>query len=117
MTDRGVTESVIEQAALSWLESLGFAVKHGPEIAPGELTAERSDYGQVVLEDRLRQALARLNPQLPAEALDDAFRKLTRPEGADAGGAQPRPAPSAGGRGDGRVSAGPMAPSAGRRRG
>jgi type I restriction enzyme R subunit len=32
---------------------------------------------------RLRDALARLNPQLPAEALEDAFRKLTRPEGAD----------------------------------
>jgi len=37
----------------------------------------------VVLAQRLRDALARLNPTLPAEALDDAFRKLTRPEGAD----------------------------------
>jgi len=32
---------------------------------------------------RLRDALARLNPALPAEALDDAFRKLTRLEGAE----------------------------------
>jgi type I restriction enzyme R subunit len=45
------------------------------------LEAERADYGQAVLEDRLRQALARLNPALPAEALDDAFRKVMRPEG------------------------------------
>ena len=30
------TESVVEDAALAWLESLGYAVKHGPEIAPGE---------------------------------------------------------------------------------
>ena len=44
--------------------------------------SERSDYGQVVLERRLRDALGELNPGLPAEALDDAFRKLTRPEGA-----------------------------------
>jgi type I site-specific restriction-modification system R (restriction) subunit len=36
-----------------------------------------------VLAQRLRDALARLNPALPAEALDAAFRKLTRPEGAD----------------------------------
>jgi type I restriction enzyme R subunit len=75
------TESVVEEAALEWLEGRGYTVKHGPEIAPGELFAERSDYGQVVLERRLRDALAQLNPQLPAEALDDAFRKLTRPEG------------------------------------
>ena len=75
------TESVVEQAALAWLESLGWQVAHGPDIAPGEAAAERGDYGQVVLDARLRAALARLNPQLPAEALDDAFRKLTRPEG------------------------------------
>ncbi len=36
----------------------------------------------MVLAQRLRDALARLNPALPAEALEDAFRKLTRPEGA-----------------------------------
>jgi len=77
------TESTIEQAALAWLESVGWRVRHGPEIAPGEPGAERGDYGQVVLERRLRDGLGRLNPHLPAEALDDAFRKLTRPEGAD----------------------------------
>ena len=77
----GFTESVVEEAALAWLESLGWSVKHGPGIAPGELAAERTDYGQVVLADRLRQALARLNPALPPEALAGAFRKLTRPEG------------------------------------
>jgi type I site-specific restriction-modification system R (restriction) subunit len=75
-------ESVVEDAALAWLEGLGWSIKDGPEIAPGELAAERSDYGQVVLTERLRQALARLNPGLPPEALDDAFRRLTRSEGA-----------------------------------
>jgi type I restriction enzyme R subunit len=75
------TESVVEQAALAWLESLGWTVKHGPEIAPGELAAERNDYAQVVLAERLRQALAWLNPALPPEALDDAFRKLARMDG------------------------------------
>jgi type I restriction enzyme R subunit len=75
------TESIIESAALAWLERLGWTVKHGPDIAPGELAAERSDYGQVILTQRLQDALAQLNPALPAEALDEAFRKLTRPEG------------------------------------
>ena len=74
-------ESVVEDAALAWLETLGYVTKHGLETAPGELFAERTDYGQVVLEHRLRDALARINMQLPAEALSDAFRKLSRPEG------------------------------------
>jgi type I restriction enzyme R subunit len=77
------TESVVEQAALAWLESLGWSVKHGLQIAPGEAEAERADYAQVILEARLRDALARLNPTFPPEALDDAFRRLTRPEGAE----------------------------------
>jgi type I restriction enzyme R subunit len=74
------TESVVEEAALAWLEALGYAVLHGPDIAAGELAAERGDpnYRDVVLEARLRQALVRLNPDLPQEALEDAYRKLTR---------------------------------------
>ena len=75
------TESTVEDAALAWLESLGWSIAHGPDIAPDTPGAERSDYGAVVLEPRLRDTLARLNPNLPTEALDDAFRKLTRPEG------------------------------------
>lgn len=81
MTVVGVTESVVEQAALAWLESLSWSVSPGLEIAPGEAGAERADYAQVVLELRLRDALARLNPALPHEALHQAFRKLARPEG------------------------------------
>lgn len=73
-------ESVVEDAALAWLEALGYQMLHGPDIAVGEPTAERSDpnYRDVVLERRMHQALVRLNPELPPEALEDAWRKLTR---------------------------------------
>src|SRR5690606_36219168 len=54
-----------------------------PDIAPDMPTAERASYGEAVLGTRLRDALARLNPTLPAEALEHAYRKLTRPEGVD----------------------------------
>ncbi|MGH8703073.1 MAG: type I restriction endonuclease subunit R, partial [Burkholderiales bacterium] len=76
----GFTESIVEEAALAWLEALGYTVLHGPDIAAGQPGAERSDpnYRDVVLERRLRQALAGLNPDLPPEALEDAYRKLTR---------------------------------------
>ena len=76
-----ITEAVVEEAALAWLADLGWQVEHGPDIAPDTPNAERDDYGQVVLERRLRDALAELNPTLPLDALDDAYRKLTRPEG------------------------------------
>ena len=75
------TESEVEDAALEWLDGLGWKVAHGPDIAPHAAGAERTDYSEVILEHRLHDALDRLNPDLPAEALEDAFRKLTRPEG------------------------------------
>ncbi len=76
-----LTEADVEQAALDWLVALGWQVAHGPDIAPDTPAAERNDYSQVVLESRLRDALARLNPSMPPAAFDDAFRKLTNPEG------------------------------------
>ena len=74
-------ESEVEQLALDWLAGLGWSVAHGSDIAPGTPDAERNDYGQVVLERRLRDALTVLNPSLPTDALDDAYRKLTLPDG------------------------------------
>ena len=76
-----LTEADVEDAALEWLAALGWQTAHGPDIGPGGTSEERPDYGAVVLERRLRDALARLNPNLPRDALDNAFRKLTRPEG------------------------------------
>jgi type I restriction enzyme, R subunit len=43
------TESVVEDAALSWLRELGYAVLYGPEIAPGELEAERPGFDDALL--------------------------------------------------------------------
>jgi type I restriction enzyme R subunit len=76
---RHFTESVVEEATLEWLEGLGYTVLNGPEIAAGEVAAERDDtgYRDVILEQRLRQALERLNPKLPPEALEDAYKRLT----------------------------------------
>ena len=52
-----LTESVIESAALSWFSGLGCQTVFGPDIAPDMPAAEREDYGQVVLEGRLRDVL------------------------------------------------------------
>ncbi|MEG9883486.1 MAG: type I restriction endonuclease subunit R [Hyphomicrobiales bacterium] len=77
------TESVVEQAALAWLESAGWQIINGAEIAPGEPSAERNSYSEVILERRLHEGLADLNPTLPPDALNEAFRKLLRPEGSE----------------------------------
>ena len=76
-----VTESTLEDAALEWLKGLGWEVAHGPDSGPDATASERADYGDVVLERRLRDTLGRLNPTLPAGALDDAFRELARAAG------------------------------------
>ena len=81
MSDATITESLVEQASLAWLEGQGWQIAYGPENAPDALYSERDEYGQVVLECRLRDAQAQLNPSMPAAVLDDAFRKLLRPEG------------------------------------
>ena len=78
-----LAESDVEDLALGLLRELGWQVRHGQEIAPGGAHAEREDYGQAVLPTRLRDALARLNPGLSAEVLEEAFRRLTRPPGAE----------------------------------
>lgn len=79
----GFSESVVENAALAWLESIGWRLVYGPDIAPDMPAAERRDHGEVALAQRLRDALARLNPEFLADAREYAFRKLSRPEGAD----------------------------------
>lgn len=75
-------EREIEELATIWLEKLGWSVRSGPDIAPDGPYPERCDYSTPFLSQRLRQALYRLNPSLPAQALDEALRQVTNPSGA-----------------------------------
>ena len=77
-----ITESVVERIAMEWLDNVGWSIANGADMAPDMLDAERGDYGEVVLDGRLRSALASLNPNLPEDALDEAHRRLSRPAGA-----------------------------------
>src|SRR5690242_1556851 len=76
----GVVESTVEEASLSWFEELRYSILHGPDIAPGELFAEREGYGDVVLIKRLRESLQRINSLIPAEAVEEAIRRVLHPE-------------------------------------
>ena len=55
-------------------------VLHGPDISPDGPTPERVSYDQVLLTSRLRNALERLNPHLPAETLEEVLRKVQQTE-------------------------------------
>lgn len=74
----GFNESTVEEAALSWFGELGYVVGHGPDLAPGEPGEERHSFADVVLVSRLRDAIARLNPAIPADAQDETLRKVSR---------------------------------------
>jgi len=74
-----VTESVVEQAALGWFESLGFDVRKGADISPGSDSPLRTSYEDVVLEPRLRAAMRKINDHLPEDAIEQAVRVATRP--------------------------------------
>jgi len=76
----GFAESHVEEAALEWLSGLGFAVVHGPNISPDGPSPERTSYEDVVLGERLRVALQRLNPHLDPETLEEVFRKIRQSE-------------------------------------
>ncbi len=76
----GITESEVEAAALAWLAGLGYAVLHGPDIGPEGAASERGSHDEVLLAGRFHEALVRLNPNLPAAALEEVLRKVRQTE-------------------------------------
>lgn len=75
-----LTKSDIEDATLDWLSGLGWTVAHGPDLAPEGKAPERASYGDVLLPGRLKSAIARINPHLPPDTVDDIVRKVVAVE-------------------------------------
>ncbi|GAB6048564.1 type I restriction endonuclease subunit R [Methyloparacoccus murrellii] len=67
-----MNEQQLEDLCISWFQETGWQFVHGPDIAPDGTNPERADYRQVILRDRLLAALARINPHIPAVALEQA---------------------------------------------
>ena len=77
-----MTEADVENAMLEWLAALGWEVAHGPDISPPDAKTpgtERDSYREVLLKHRLRDAIRRLNPHIPAGAQDEAARMVQSP--------------------------------------
>ena len=73
-----ITENTIEQSAIEILLSQGWKYAHGKDISPEGRHCERDSFEQVVLTQRLRKAIAVINPHIPADALDAAIQKILR---------------------------------------
>jgi type I restriction enzyme R subunit len=71
-----MTEDQLEQEALGWLAEAGYETLFGPDIAPDGDHPERPDYLQVLLPFRLREAIHRLNPDIPTAAKEDALKQV-----------------------------------------
>ncbi|WP_019573278.1 type I restriction endonuclease subunit R [Curvibacter lanceolatus] len=71
-----MTEDQLEQETLAWLQDAGYTRRYGPDIAFDGSSPERADYRQVLLPFRLRDAIARLNPGIPAAAREDALKQV-----------------------------------------
>jgi len=75
-----MTEAEVEQAAIEYLEDLGYSYLHGSVIAPDGSDPERSSYGDTILAGRLQAALTRINPHLEADTIDEVAKRIIRPE-------------------------------------
>jgi len=74
-----ITEDHLEQQCLEWFQELGYAYAFAPDLAPDGSSPERTDFRQVVLTGRLRSALQRLNPDVPAGTIESAVLQLANP--------------------------------------
>ncbi len=76
----GINEGVVEEACLGYFAELGYSTVHAPIIGPGGGSQERTTWADVILEGRLRSAIARINPELSSDAVDDVIRQVIRGE-------------------------------------
>ena len=74
-----ITESEIEEASLEILKDLGYKIIYGPDISEGGVNEERS-YNEVILVNRLRNALEAINPNIPKEAIEEVIKNVRRTE-------------------------------------
>ena len=71
-----MTEDQLEQETLGWLADVGYTHLYGPDIAHDGPQPERANYAQVILTFRLREAIRRLNPDIPSAAREDALKQV-----------------------------------------
>ena len=73
-----ITENIIEESAIEILQSQGWEYANGKEISPEGLFCERENYSQIIIVNRLRKAIVKINPEIPLDAQEAAVQKVLR---------------------------------------
>jgi len=73
-----ITENHNELLAIQRLESLGYKYLFGPEIAPDGYSPERDSFEQVLILNRIKTTVWKINPGIPADAQNEAIKEIQR---------------------------------------
>ena len=74
-----IIEEQVELQSIEWFKELGYEYKNGLDIAPEGNNPERDDFRKVILKDRLKSSLTRLNPDIPIETINNASSEIFNP--------------------------------------
>src|SRR5581483_9711685 len=80
LSKTAIYESDVEQLCLDLMAECGYEIIHGSKVGVDEPGIERASYTEVILSGRLRDALARINDDLPLAAIEEAMRKVAHVE-------------------------------------
>jgi type I restriction enzyme R subunit len=79
MTNLALNEDGYERQFINWLKGIGWQWKFGPDISPDGSAPERNSYKEVILTERLEDALGRINPGLPKDSIRSVSQLLSSP--------------------------------------
>jgi type I restriction enzyme, R subunit len=73
-----ISENTIEEFAIELLERLGYQYIYAPDIAHDGERPERNSYEDVLLTERLQNAIRRINPKVPYDSQEEALKEIQR---------------------------------------
>ena len=74
-----ITEEQVELQGIEWFKELGYQYKDGYEIAPEGVNPERDDFRQVILEERFKSAIIKINPDIPKQTIQNSIPQILNP--------------------------------------
>lgn len=75
-----ITEDQVEDLCIDWFKELGWDYECGYDIAPDSENPKRKDYKEVLIVERLKEALLKINPDIPQDKIDEVMVRLARAE-------------------------------------
>ncbi len=73
-----ITENSIESFAIELLNKLGYEYIYAPDIAPDAANPERDSFEQILLLNRLQNAVKRINQSIPLSLQNEAIKEIQR---------------------------------------